>query len=206
MTNLTDTNGKALGNNAGALSANGTTVPADGTAGYNTGCIFQETDGTAPAVLFQNLGTTASALFRPVGVGASTNDGPNAPAQVRFTYNPSANTSTRAAATYSLAATVPTGALVTSGFVYVNTAFSSSGSTASVALFLQGANDVIAAATVGGAPWATVGTKATLVNGSTAGGGIATTAAQAVKVIVANEAVTGGKFTGVLNYIPNGVA
>lgn len=179
----------------------GTSLPADAATGYNTGALYQLTNGTAPAVVYENLGTTSSATFRPVGVGASTNDGFNKVETVRATFDTSANTAYKAVGTYSLAATVPNGALVVNGFCKVNTAFSSAASTATVAVFVQGANDFIAAAAVSGAPWSTAGVKATLPNASTAGGGISTTAAQAVKVIVGAEALTGGKLTAWVNYI-----
>jgi hypothetical protein len=202
MTNLLDTQGKQLGDQyKNAFLSAGTAVPSDGTSGYNTGALFQETDGASPAAVFVNLGTTASAAFRALGVGASTNDGFNAVQTVKATFDPSGTTSQRAAGTYTLGATVPSGALVVGGYARVLTAFSSSGSTAAVSVLLQGANDVISSATVGGAPWSTTGTKAVVPNGTTAGGGIATTAAQAVKVIVANEALTGGKASVWLNYI-----
>lgn len=52
----------------GLLLASGTTVPADGTAGYETGCIFQHTDGTSGTALYVNEGTVASCNFDAVTV------------------------------------------------------------------------------------------------------------------------------------------
>jgi hypothetical protein len=53
---------------AGLLLASGTTVPADGTAGYQTGCIFQHTDGGAGTALYVNEGTASSCDFDAVTV------------------------------------------------------------------------------------------------------------------------------------------
>lgn len=199
-TNLTDSYGKILADNSGAQLGASTGVPADGSTGYNTGCLYEDSDGTSPNAAFVNLGTTSSAAFRPLAIAGSTNDGPSSVQQVRFTYDPSANTSTRAAGTYTLSATVPSGAIIVGGYANVVTAFSSAAGTAAVALQIQASN-IIASATVGGAPWSTTGTKAVVPNGTTAGGGIATTAAVSPVAIVTNQALTGGKVVGWLNYI-----
>jgi len=52
----------------GLLLASGPTVPADGTAGYQTGCLFQHTDGGAGTALYVNEGTVASCDFDAVTV------------------------------------------------------------------------------------------------------------------------------------------
>jgi len=55
----------------GLLLASGTTVPTDGTAGYQPGCLFQHTDGTAyNTVLYCNIGTAASCDFNVVTVAS----------------------------------------------------------------------------------------------------------------------------------------
>lgn len=46
----------------------GPTVPADGTAGYGVGCLFQHTDGGAGTALYCNEGTATSANFDAVTV------------------------------------------------------------------------------------------------------------------------------------------
>ena len=55
----------ALPNNesSGYLFSSGTTVPADGTAGYQTGCLFQHTDGGVGTSLYVNEGTDAACDF-----------------------------------------------------------------------------------------------------------------------------------------------
>lgn len=51
----------------GLLMASGATVPADGTKGYQTGCLFQHTDGSGPGdAVFVNEGTVTSCNFDPI--------------------------------------------------------------------------------------------------------------------------------------------
>src|SRR5687768_7463861 len=52
---------------ADVVIAHGTTVPADGTAGYKPGAIFVHTDGSAGGVLYVNDGTASSADFNATG-------------------------------------------------------------------------------------------------------------------------------------------
>ena len=52
----------------GLWLASGKTVPADGTAGYQTGCLFQHTDGGAGTALYVNEGTSTSCNFDAVSV------------------------------------------------------------------------------------------------------------------------------------------
>jgi hypothetical protein len=52
----------------GLLLAHGKTVPTDGTAGYETGCLFQHIDGEAGTALYCNEGTVASCNFDAVTV------------------------------------------------------------------------------------------------------------------------------------------
>lgn len=57
--------------NEGLLFASGTTVPADGTYGYQVGCIFQKTNGGAETALYVNEGSVSSADFNPITTGSS---------------------------------------------------------------------------------------------------------------------------------------
>lgn len=52
----------------GLLLAHGKTVPADGTAGYETGCLFQHIDGGNGTALYVNEGTVTSCNFDAVTV------------------------------------------------------------------------------------------------------------------------------------------
>lgn len=52
-------------------SAQGTTVPTDGDAGYAVGCTFVKTNGTVGATLYLNEGSTSSADFNAVAASAA---------------------------------------------------------------------------------------------------------------------------------------
>jgi hypothetical protein len=52
--------------NVGLLFVSGTTVPVDATAGYQTGCIFQHTDGTTGTAFYVNEGSVTSCDFNEV--------------------------------------------------------------------------------------------------------------------------------------------
>lgn len=54
----------------GKLQSHGTTVPADGATGYETGCLFQKIDGGDGTSLYVNEGDVDSADFNAVTVGA----------------------------------------------------------------------------------------------------------------------------------------
>ncbi len=49
--------------NRGLLFASGLTVPPNGSDGYQTGCIFQHTDGDAGEVVYVNNGSVTDSLF-----------------------------------------------------------------------------------------------------------------------------------------------
>jgi hypothetical protein len=59
----------------GVTMAAGNTVPADATAGYSKGCIYQHLDAsTAATTIYVNTGTVSSATFRalyPFAQGAA---------------------------------------------------------------------------------------------------------------------------------------
>ena len=50
--------------------AHGVTVPADASAGYAVGCIFQHTDGGDGTALYVNEGTITSSDFNAITVAA----------------------------------------------------------------------------------------------------------------------------------------
>ncbi len=57
--------------NRGLLSASGVTVPS-AADGYQTGCIFQHTDGSNGTALYVNEGSVTSSSFVPVGTNLTT--------------------------------------------------------------------------------------------------------------------------------------
>lgn len=52
----------------GIMRDMGDTVPADGSAGYGTGCLFQHTDGGDGTALYVNEGSNTSCDFNAVTV------------------------------------------------------------------------------------------------------------------------------------------
>ncbi len=56
--------------NEGLLLVSGTTVPADASSGYQTGCMFQHTDGGDGTALYVNEGTASSCSFKAITVAA----------------------------------------------------------------------------------------------------------------------------------------
>ena len=57
---------KPVPGSAGLLLASGATVPTDATRGYQTGCIFQHTDGSTGTAFYVNEGTASSCSFQAV--------------------------------------------------------------------------------------------------------------------------------------------
>ena len=53
--------------NAGLLFGSGDTVPVDGAVGWQTGAIFQHTDGTESTAIYVNEGTYTACDFDPMG-------------------------------------------------------------------------------------------------------------------------------------------
>jgi hypothetical protein len=124
----------------------------------------------------------------------------------RFTFDTSLTDSAGAANTavgaHGMNVSLPANAIVIGGFVDVNTAFTSTNSTSTVAIKVEGANDVISAAAVSGAPFSTIGRKAIVPKNNTPEStSVKTTQAREVTVTVAVEALTGGKLTGYLEYV-----
>jgi len=55
----------------GFLIASGPTLPTDGDAGYQPGCIFIHTDGTDGSALYVNEGTVTACDFNLITVAAA---------------------------------------------------------------------------------------------------------------------------------------
>lgn len=97
-------------------------------------------------------------------------------------------------------AAIPANAVIMGGFVEVDTALTSGGS-ATVAIKVEAANDIVNAAAISGAPWSSTGRKSVIpvFTGATT---VKTTAARKVVATVATAALTAGVFDVVLHYIP----
>lgn len=102
----------------------------------------------------------------------------------------------RAAPSYSVGNDIPFGAIIEGGFVEVDTAVTSGGS-ATVAVTVESAGDIVAAAAISGAPWSTTGRKS-LVPAFTGATTVKTTAARSITITIATAALTAGKFRVVL--------
>lgn len=95
--------------------------------------------------------------------------------------------------------TIPINSLVVAGLCEVITA-PTTGSTTTIALQVEGANDVITAASVAGAPWSTTGRKAIVPVWSDLTKTIRTTAARVPSAVIGTAAATAGKFDLFLLY------
>lgn len=96
----------------------------------------------------------------------------------------------------SKTAVIPPSAVILGGFVEVDTALTSGGS-ATVAVKVEGAADIVAAAAFGGAPWSTTGRKSVIpaFTGVTV---VKTTATRKILATIATAALTAGAFDVVL--------
>ena len=99
--------------------------------------------------------------------------------------------------------TIPQYAVVIGGFFEVNTVFTSGAGTATVAIMVQGANDIQTATAVSGAPYSTTGLKAITPKSNTPETtGIKLTAAARDHGHGRRcQDLTGGKLTGFLHYV-----
>lgn len=99
-------------------------------------------------------------------------------------------------------AEIPSGALILGASVRVTTA-PTSGGAATVALHVESAGDLQAAAAISGAPWSSTGDKAVTKTFATAP--IRTTAARNITATVAAAALTAGVFEVLVYYLAPGL-
>jgi hypothetical protein len=94
---------------------------------------------------------------------------------------------------------IPANAVILGGFVEVDTAFTTSAS-GTLAVNVEGAGDIVAAAIVSGAPWSTTGRKSVVpvFTGATT---VKTTVARTMQATIATGALTAGAADVVLFYI-----
>lgn len=103
---------------------------------------------------------------------------------------------------HGLGITLPAHAIIVGGFQDVNTAFTSAGSTATIAISAEAANDIQAAAAVSGAPYSTIGRKAIVPKANTPEStSVKATAAREITATVAVQALTAGKVTIYIYYV-----
>jgi hypothetical protein len=97
---------------------------------------------------------------------------------------------------------IPAGAIILGGVVEVDTAVTSGGA-ATLAVQVESAGDIIAAAAVSGAPWSTTGRKSVIpvFTGATT---VKTTAARGIVVVIAAATLTAGQVDVLLAYTSMG--
>lgn len=94
---------------------------------------------------------------------------------------------------------IPANSIIMGGYIEVDTILGSGGS-ATVALNIEGAADLLAATAFGSSPWSTTGRKSVtpVFTGATM---IKTTAARKIQATVATAALNAGQFDVVLFYV-----
>ena len=164
----------------------------------------------AAALKINGTSVTATAAeinsgVQPASVGV---DGLGRRGVARFTFNPTLTAGDRTIAAHGSGVTLPINAVVIGGFIDVNTAFTSAGGNAgAVAISVEGADDIIAAAAVSGAPYSTIGRKAIVPKNNTPEStSVKCTAAREITCTVAGQALTAGKLTGFLEYVVSAVS
>lgn len=94
---------------------------------------------------------------------------------------------------------VPSGAIITDALLLVDT-IPTSGGAATIAVKVEGAADIQAAAAISGAPWSTTGAKrASAVTATSAT--VVTTASRQPTITVGTAALTAGKLKVILKYV-----
>lgn len=123
----------------------------------------------------------------------------------RFVYDldglDSAGIANTTVAAHGTGVIIPAHAIIVGGFFDVNTAITSSAS-GQLAISVQGANDIQAAAAVSGSPFSTIGRKAIVPKANTPEStSVKTTADKEITCTVSVGALTAGKLTGYLYYV-----
>jgi hypothetical protein len=145
---------------------------------------------------------TAAEINASVAAAGLAADGLLRMGVARFTFDPSATAGMRTSGAHGLGVTLPQYAVVIGGFFEVNTVFTSAAGTATVAIMVQGANDIQTATAVSGAPYSTTGLNAITPKSNTPETtGIKLTAAREITATVAVQDLTAGKLTGFLHYV-----
>ena len=93
---------------------------------------------------------------------------------------------------------IPTGSYILTGILEVTTALDSGGS-ATVALTVEGANDIVTATAFGSSPWSTTGRKS-VIPVATGATSVKTTASRNPSAVIATADLTDGVFNLILTY------
>lgn len=147
--------------------------------------------------------STADELNLLDGAAAPNADGLGFLRVARATFDPSTNADERTIAAHSLGVTIPDDAIVVGGFIEVNTTFTSATDAATVAIHVEGADDIVAAIAISDVsnPW-DAGMQAIIPKANTPEStGVKLSAAREITATVAVEALTAGKATIFLYYV-----
>lgn len=142
------------------------------------------------------------AAIAPIG----TDDGLGNLRVARFTFawdgTDSAGVANSTVAAHGVGVTIPDAAIVVGGFFETNIVFDSADHTATIAISVNGANDIQTAAAVSGAPWSTTGRKAIVPKANTPEStSIKLTDDREITCTVAVQALNAGKLIGYLYYV-----
>ena len=145
---------------------------------------------------------TAAEINAKVAAAGLAADGLGVLGVARFTFNPTATAGERTVGAHGTGVTLPQYAVVIGGFFEVNTVCTSAAGTGTIAIMVQGANDIQTATAVSGAPYSTTGLKAITPKSNTPEStGIKLTAAREITVTVGTQDLTAGKLTGFIHYV-----
>lgn len=93
---------------------------------------------------------------------------------------------------------IPVGSYILTGILEVSTALDSGGS-ATAAVTVEGANDLVTATAFGSSPWSTTGRKS-VIPVATGATSLKTTASRNPSLVIATADLTGGVFNLILTY------
>jgi hypothetical protein len=114
----------------------------------------------------------------------------------------SAGADNLAVGAHGVGVVLPAHAIIVGGFYDVNTPFTSAGNTATVAIHVEGANDIVTATAVSNAIYGTKGRKAIVPKANTPEStSVKTTEAREITCTVAVQALETGKLTGYLYFV-----
>lgn len=151
----------------------------------------------------------ASNTLMPQGLAHALNSG-TILRVATFTFNTalkdSSGVSNKTAAAHGTGVKLPAHCIIVGGFVDTNTVFTSANTTATLAIKVEAANDIINAAQINGAPGNAAGRHPIIPKANTPEStSVKTTDEREITVTVGTEALTAGKLTGYLYYL-EGVA
>lgn len=133
-----------------------------------------------------------------MGIIEGTTDIKTAQAEYDFAVDGGAISTISLRGSGALGSVLPTGSVVTGGFLEINTLFTT-GTAAVMSIDLEAAGDIVASTIVSGAPYSTTGRKS-IIPAGTGATSVKTTVARQITVTIATGTVTAGKFRIVLFY------